>query len=297
MRMKKTEVCQTCAKLKNVCQTCILDLQYGLPVQVRDTALAIADSVPKNEVNREYYIQNAEKTLEDGSNEFNKSNPAGHELLKRLARNQPYYQRNKAHICSFFVKGQCNRGTECPYRHEMPKDDEELAKQNIKDRYAGSEDPVAKRLLNRANKNNSQAPEDKSVTSIFLSGLTSDIQESDIRDYFYAYGVVKSVVVVSEKKIAFVNYVTRSSAEQAIEKSMGIVNINNQPIRVAWAKAQAQGPRSNEDSGQYGQTSESDNYSGYNYFVAPPPPPSFGTSYYPSQDPKQLGSSKNLPGS
>ena len=29
MRYKKTEVCQTCAKLKNVCQTCLLDLEYG----------------------------------------------------------------------------------------------------------------------------------------------------------------------------------------------------------------------------------------------------------------------------
>ena len=35
MRFKKTEVCQTCAKLKNVCQTCMLDLEYGLPVQVQ----------------------------------------------------------------------------------------------------------------------------------------------------------------------------------------------------------------------------------------------------------------------
>lgn len=30
MRFKKTEVCQTCSKLKNVCQTCLLDLEYGV---------------------------------------------------------------------------------------------------------------------------------------------------------------------------------------------------------------------------------------------------------------------------
>jgi pre-mRNA-splicing factor RBM22/SLT11 len=33
-RYKKTEVCQTCSKAKNVCQVCLLDLEYGLPVQV-----------------------------------------------------------------------------------------------------------------------------------------------------------------------------------------------------------------------------------------------------------------------
>lgn len=58
MRFKKTEVCQTCARLKNVCQTCLLDLEYGLPIQVRDTALKIKDDIPKSDVNKEYYIQN-----------------------------------------------------------------------------------------------------------------------------------------------------------------------------------------------------------------------------------------------
>ena len=28
-RWKKTEICQACAKVKNCCQTCILDLDFG----------------------------------------------------------------------------------------------------------------------------------------------------------------------------------------------------------------------------------------------------------------------------
>ena len=88
MRFKKTEICQTCSKLKNVCQTCLLDLEYGsiiavvlslkkmlliisisfwtsflfsgLPVQVRDEALQITDSIPKGHVNKEFFTQNAE---------------------------------------------------------------------------------------------------------------------------------------------------------------------------------------------------------------------------------------------
>ena len=43
------------------------------------------------------------------------------------------FQRNEAKVCSFFVKGTCNRGSECPYRHEMPLSNE-LANQNMKDR-------------------------------------------------------------------------------------------------------------------------------------------------------------------
>lgn len=38
-RFKNTIVCQTCAKVKNVCQTCLFDLDFGLPVELRDRLL------------------------------------------------------------------------------------------------------------------------------------------------------------------------------------------------------------------------------------------------------------------
>ena len=58
MRFKSTVICQTCAKIKNVCQTCLLDLEYGLPTQVRDAALAIKSGAPSSDINREYFAQN-----------------------------------------------------------------------------------------------------------------------------------------------------------------------------------------------------------------------------------------------
>ncbi|CAM9877946.1 unnamed protein product, partial [Ectocarpus sp. 13 AM-2016] len=58
-RIKSTQLCQTCAKLKNACQTCVLDLQYGLPVEVRDKFLAEEDrlEVPGSDANREFMTQ------------------------------------------------------------------------------------------------------------------------------------------------------------------------------------------------------------------------------------------------
>jgi len=35
----------------------------GLPVQVRDAALQVADSMPRNEVNKQYFAQNADELV------------------------------------------------------------------------------------------------------------------------------------------------------------------------------------------------------------------------------------------
>ena len=75
-------------------------------------------------------------------------------------------QRNRAPICSFFVKGECKRGAECPYRHEMPTTGD-LAKQNIKDRYYGTNDPVAHKMMAQANALPKLVPpEDTTITTL-----------------------------------------------------------------------------------------------------------------------------------
>uniref|UniRef100_A0A2K6FRD4 RNA binding motif protein 22 n=1 Tax=Propithecus coquereli TaxID=379532 RepID=A0A2K6FRD4_PROCO len=187
MRFKKTEVCQTCSKLKNVCQTCLLDLEYGLPIQVRDAGLSFKDDMPKSDVNKEYYTQNMEREISnsDGTRPVGMLGKATStsDMLLKLARTTPYYKRNRPHICSFWVKGECKRGEECPYRHEKPTDpDDPLADQNIKDRYYGINDPVADKLLKRASTMpRLDPPEDKTITTLYVGGLGDTITETDLR--------------------------------------------------------------------------------------------------------------------
>lgn len=118
-------------------------------------------------------------------------------MLKQLARSDPYYKRNRPKVCSFFAKGECTRGDECPYRfvfsslctfvyyglcstsgyrHEKPEDND-LAHQNMQDRYYGRDDPVAKRIMAKhADSQGLKPPDDTSIVRLtFLPALCSSL--------------------------------------------------------------------------------------------------------------------------
>jgi pre-mRNA-splicing factor RBM22/SLT11 len=250
MRFKTTVICQTCAKIKNVCQTCLLDLEYGLPVQVRDTALAIESGAPSSDINREYFAQNMEEKLDGAKSlmDTGRAQAAGKEMLKQLARTDPYYKRNRPQICSFFAKGECNRGAECPYRHEKPAESD-LSQQNIRDRYYGRNDPVARKILStHAAEQGLKPPDDISITSLFLTGLPTTVTQESIRTQALQSipsippTALKSVVHVEKTRCAFINFKERSSAETAAQAwAMGL-NIDGTKVNVRWGRGKtAQG--------------------------------------------------------
>eukprot|EP00164_Ancoracysta_twista_P011243 GFYU01017271.1.p1 GENE.GFYU01017271.1~~GFYU01017271.1.p1 ORF type:complete len:384 (+),score=78.57 GFYU01017271.1:175-1326(+) len=323
-RFKKTEVCKTCAKVKNVCQTCLLDLQFSLPVQVRDTLMNAQASVPKSGVNREYFAENSERQLAAGDvSAYGKAAP-NMELL-RMARTEPYYKRNRAHICSFFVKGECNRGDMCPYRHEMPQTGE-LSYQNMKDRYYGVNDPVAKKILGRNQDADKKlkAPEDKSITTLYVGGIGAEITEADIRDQFYSFGEIRDVRMVHNKNCCFVSYTTREAAEEAASKLVGRLFVKGHNLRLMWGRPRAGGANQQQHSAQHtknpmypqgyltpqalpqSQAVQFQNTQQYQQYgqqqqapglippppVNPPPGHRKGSSsqpYYPSMDPQAMG--------
>uniref|UniRef100_A0A0E0DXQ8 C3H1-type domain-containing protein n=1 Tax=Oryza meridionalis TaxID=40149 RepID=A0A0E0DXQ8_9ORYZ len=315
-RYKKTEICQTCCKLKNVCQVCLLDLEYGLPVQVRDTALAINsnDAIPRSDVNREYFAEEHDRKARAGidyDSSHGKARP--NDTILKLQRTAPYYKRNRAHVCSFYVRGECTRGAECPYRHEMPETGE-LSQQNIKDRYYGVNDPVALKLLGKAGEMPSLTPpDDESIRTLYIGGLNNRITEQDLRDQFYAHGEIESIRMVLQRACAFVTYTTREGAEKAAEELANKLVIKGIRLKLMWGKPQAPKPEDDEagrqghvahggmlpravisqqQSGDQpqppGMEGQQQAPSGSYYFNIPAPPGAERT-LYPSMDPQRMG--------
>jgi len=285
-RYKKTEICPTCAKLKNVCQTCVLDLQYGLPVEVRDKALELegqkkAEINAISEANRNFVYDQIERQLADGtgSSHIPQYGPLrsreAQMLIHRAQRKGPYYKRNAPHLCSFFVRGKCNRGVSCPFRHppkeELPKKDDPLANQNIKDRFFGTNDPVAAKMMNRneqmKQKDNEislrgppTTPLDETIRTLFVSGIDESVTEDNVREIFSPHGQIQSVHLIHEKKIGFVTFTLRSEAQEAITKLFDCLFVKGKRLRLDWGKSRRQ--LNNPNAGPIPSSSDSNRIPG-----------------------------------
>lgn len=99
---KKSEICSNCSKIKNLCQSCILDLKFGLPSQLRDAVLSAEGDIPSSassDVNRNFQYSQQVALLNAGHDPWvNGEGP--NEKLLALARNisnersQPRLQLN-----------------------------------------------------------------------------------------------------------------------------------------------------------------------------------------------------------
>jgi hypothetical protein len=131
-RHKETMVSFAVASERNICQTCLLDMKYGLPVGVRDTLLGQADdkvALPKSNVGQQYYYENQAAMIGNGqaSNDLSLdlANVVASRQLDRFsrvmqaseARNKTAF-RNLPKLCSFWLNGLCTRvlNKTCPFR-------------------------------------------------------------------------------------------------------------------------------------------------------------------------------------
>ena len=290
-RYKKTIICQDVAKAKNVCQVCLNDLEYNLPVQVRDQALGIAakdegdpGDLPESTAGREYAL-NAMAEQGFDKKKFSVTG-AGAAALQNLRRDPTNYKRNRAKICSFFVKGECKRGAECPYRHELPDEGHQgFSLKNIQARYHGRDDPVAAKMLQKLQGDGedgtngpslvdrTKPPEDRSITTLFVGGIGDNVSEDDIRTALAGAGELKSVKKLDGRKCAFATFRQRQSAEEAMKLHGGGLRVHDHTLTLLWGKPKK------------GRAADSDRQE-----PAQRPVGSLGGKAYDSQNPQRDGS-------
>lgn len=160
-------------------------------------------------------------------------------------------KRNAAHVCSFFVKGACNRGVTCPYRHTniTEQDLESLKKGNgsidekIRERFIGINDPIAKKIMDKIEEKSKPPtpPEDLTISTLFLGNITSeDITEDLVRAQMDKFGKIERMRLLHRQNCGFVCFYSREAAEKAITMLHEKFFLCDKKIKLDWAKCQLQ---------------------------------------------------------
>jgi pre-mRNA-splicing factor RBM22/SLT11 len=203
----------------------MLDLSFGLPIVVRDAALKMVAPGPQSAVNREYYAQNHEKEIEEGTGEienYEKTDETARELLRRLANSSALTTTGPGPIRTRDSRGQgvASRGAS--------------GRGGGGGGRGGRSFPSAAQLP--PGPRDILPPADRSITSLFVTGVEDDLPEHKIRDFFSPFGKIRSLVCSHMSHCAFINYQEREAAEAAAEQLQGRAVIAGCPLRVQWGR-------------------------------------------------------------
>lgn len=144
----------------------------------------------------------------------------------------------------------------------------------------------------------------RTITSLYIGGVTTEITEDDIRDVFYTYGEISSVRKVASRFCAFVTFTERSAAEKAAEALHGKLIIKGIRLRLMWGRPQQkQGQQQHEhdpmqpiasNKAAAGAAGDGAASSGADHFGLAPAAAG-GPAQYPSMDPTAMGARIPLP--
>ena len=242
-RQKRTIICLTCARLKNCCQCCMLDLSFGLPITIRDQALKMIAPGPQSSINREFYAQNNEKEIEEGRGgleAYDKTDEKAMDLLKKLARSEPYSRKRRM---DEDVEGKDLKALPAPEsltRETIIASESSLgAEKRQRLAASGSTGGRGGKIApsrQQPTERDWVPPDDRHIQTLMVLGIEDDLPEYKIREFFEKYGKLQSLVCSHRAHCAFINYATRADAEKAADACRGRAIIAGCPLRVTWGK-------------------------------------------------------------
>jgi pre-mRNA-splicing factor RBM22/SLT11 len=258
-RKRRTMICLTCARLKNCCQGCMLDLSFGLPLAVRDAALKMVAPGPQSDINREYFAQNNERLIEEGkvgADAYEKTDEKARDLLRRLAASKPYFRKGRAVDESEVEQERLAGGNPAvgagvggpgPIR---TRDSRAAAAAGAKTKGGKGRGTFPSAAQLPPTPKDWLPPDDTNIMSLFVTGVEDDLPEFKIRDFFKVHGKIKSLVCSHMSHCAFVNYETRDAAEKAAAACQGRAVIAGCPLRVRWGVPKAIGNMDRDERSQ-----------------------------------------------
>lgn len=240
-RSKKTIICMTCARSKHCCQSCMLDISYRIPLEIRDTALRMAglegalgntNLLAEGPAFRETKAIKAERAEEhfrviDNSSDKDKQQKA-QELLAKLSE----------------------RLTSTEAQQTKSIKSSKDSKVDV-----GSAD--VQKVISKLPFGGLLVDKDPTCMSFFIFGYDESFPQYMLSDYCSQFGTVRSLVMVHRAKCAFVTFSSRKLAEEfaaAVDKNgynvnkktAGVLVIEKYSMRVVWGNPMKLGHTNDE---------------------------------------------------
>lgn len=214
-KLKKTVVCKTCAQARNCCQSCMVDVIYRIPLEIRDAALKMAgipnEYAVESSRNREVKAIMADKLEAKG--------PIATSDTDNTAKAKAILQALSTKLA------------------QKPTTSEKLQDMNNKE--------ISKVVAKLPFGGNLAVPGDSSIKSFFVFGFPPEMPQYALTSHFEKAGQVSQCKVIHKARCGFVSFLTRRIAEDFAKsvstngfskpKTAGLVIIDNKyPVRITW---------------------------------------------------------------
>ena len=265
-RERRTLICELCAGTRNTCASCLTDLEFGLPVYLRDAAAGTAQLAADARMREEQLDAQRAAAAVPGALEAQRER--ANEVLRQLARLGGAESR----------RGRRARAADAP---------------------PGS-DPGAAAPAPAPGKR-PRADAEEQIRTVLVAELPEAVRDRELRMVFSDNGAdVEDVDRRPSHRCAFVTVRTRLQAERVLQRTRGSADVRGAVLRLSFArpaKRASASQRAADDSASAGQVPAMPGATlawsvpaeAAAAAAAPEVPPEQLHVYYPSLNPNRMG--------
>lgn len=197
-RRNTTKICPSCSRRKSACQCCMLDLNYGLPLALRDSVLKISADTGKNPVTQKYIAENS-----DGAQTTKLIQDRSQELLRSLSQK--------------LVSAE-------PAASVAPDTDNDPKK-------------AARDILKQLPLEGSIRSNHNAYSNLFIMGLEPDLNLDHLRSKLNGLGALNELRAYKMARCAFVSFTDSDQTEKAVgqlAQTNGLLTVDGNRLRFVW---------------------------------------------------------------